>query len=318
VAVFTKLNDNDFTSILRLYDIGELVSFEGISEGVENTNYKLTTSKNTYILTIYEKRVRAEDLPFFMSLMVELNRVSFPCPEPIVDKNGVIINKINDKNFTIVSFLNGKWPKAIGNDEVIEAGKILAQLHKASRNFDLARENNMGSLFWLDTYSKVKDQAEEHFKDLKPAIEKGFELIKKWPRQLPSGVIHGDFFPDNVLFNGNKISGVIDFYMACNDSFAYEIAIVLNAWCFEKNYEFNITKAKLFLSSYNDIRPLDKAELEFLPVLCVGASLRFLSTRLYDFFNRKKDALVNVKDPREYIEKLKFHLQIKSHFEYGL
>lgn len=321
MAVFTKLSDADFTSILKDYDIGNFVSAEGIAEGVENTNYKLTTSKASYILTVYEKRVKATDLPFFMDLQKNLNEMGFPCPMPVANRKQELISRFGEKNFTIVTFLNGKWPKTIGNNEVKEAGRIMAELHKDSQKFsktDLYRNNDMNKDFWIDTYSKIKDKAEEHFKELKPLTQKAFEIVEKWPSTLPSGVIHGDLFPDNVLFHQNKVSGVIDFYMACNDQFVYDIAIVLNAWCFEKDNSFNITKANILLRSYNEVRKLTEEELQSLPTLCVGASLRFLSTRLYDYFNRKADAVVNVKDPGEYIAKLKFHLQIRSHNEYGL
>ncbi len=321
MAVFTKLSEADFKSIIASYDIGAFISSEGIAEGIENTNYKLATSEGNFIFTIYEKRVKKEDLPFFINLQKKLNQSSFPCPMPIASKNGNLINSFNDKNFTIVTFLNGKWPKSIGNNEVAEAGKVLGMLHNTSAKFnknELFRANSMSTDFWVDTYSKIKTKAESHFKDLGEIAKKGFKLVNDWPLDLPSGIIHADFFPDNVLFFDNKVSGVIDFYMACNDMFAYDLAITLNSWCFEKDHSFNITKAKLLLKSYNEIRKLSEAELEKLPILCVGACLRFLSTRLYDYFNRSGDAVVSVKDPREYMEKLKFHLQIKSHLEYGL
>lgn len=321
MAVFTKLSDADFKSIIANYDIGNFVSAAGIAEGVENTNYKLSTSKDDYIFTVYEKRVRSEDLPFFIGLQKKLNESGFSCPMPVSSKDGKLINKFQDKNFTIVSFLNGKWPKSLGNNEIAEAGKALGKLHSISSKFskdELFRQNTMSRDFWIDTYSKVKADAEENFKGLAEAANKGFERVKEWPSDLPKGIIHADFFPDNVLFHNDKVSGVIDFYMACNDTLAYDLAITLNSWCFEKDNSFNATKAKILLKEYNDIRKLSEKELELLPLLCIGASLRFLSTRLYDYFNRKKDAVVNVKDPVEYLEKLKFHLQVKSHLEYGL
>ena len=321
MAVFTKLSENDFESILKNYAIGKFAGAEGIAEGVENTNYKLQTSSGNYIFTVYEKRVKAEDLPFFMNLQKKLNEAGFPCPMPLKNNSGEIISKFGDKNFTIVTFLKGKWPKTIGNNEVEQAGRSLAEFHKTSLNFsrnELYRPNAMSKNFWVETYSKVKTQAEEHFRDLKSAAEKGFKKVESWPDKIPSGVIHADYFPDNVLFDEGKVSGVIDFYMACNDLLAYDLAIALNSWCFEKDHAFNITKAKIMLKAYNEVRKLDDSELNNLPTLCIGASLRFLSTRLYDYFNRKQDAVVSVKDPREYLEKLKFHLQIKSHNEYGL
>ncbi len=320
MAVFTKLSDSDFKAILSHYNIGDYKNSEGIAEGVENTNYKLETTKGNFILTVYEKRVKADDLPFFMNLQKKLNEIGFPCPMPIDNDEGKLISKIKDKNFTIVTFLKGKSPKTIGNDEVSEAGHILGFFHKLSSGFgrDIYRPNTMAKSFWIETYSKVKEKAESHFTDLKSATEKAFNLVNKWPDELPKGVIHADFFPDNVLYNQGKISGVIDFYMACNDLLSYDLAIALNSWCFEKDHAFNITKARLMLKAYNKTRKLSEEELENLPVLCIGASLRFLSTRLFDYFNQNQDALVKVKDPREYLEKLKFHLQVRSHTEYGL
>lgn len=321
MAVFTKLSENDFISILENYNIGSYQSHAGIAEGVENTNFKLITSSGSYILTIYEKRVRPEDLPFFTKLQQKLNGEGFPCPMPIINNSGSLVSSFANKNFTIVTFLKGKWPTSISNNEVKQAGGILAELHKISQKFsaaEISRKNSMGKTFWLETYAKAKIEAEKKFKGLQQTCEKAFDLIKNWPESLPTGIIHADFFPDNVLFDNGTVSGVIDFYMSCNDILAYDLAIALNAWCFEKDYAFNITKANIMLDAYNKVRKLTVEELKYLPILCVGASLRFLSTRLYDYFNRDENAVVSVKSPNEYIEKLKFHLQVKSYKEYGL
>ncbi len=318
MAVFTKLEKEDFEQVLSLYDIGQLSSFEGINEGIENTNYILRTTQDNYIFTVYEKRVSASDLPFFMSLMENLNESNFPCPLPVHQKTGAIIGKIFSKNYTIVSMLKGKWPRTIGNNEVFKAGEALGKLHSSSSKFSyLTRKNSMGKDFWIETYSKVKDKAENHFDGLRENIKEAFEAINNWPDNLPSGIIHGDYFPDNVLFDNDNVSGVIDFYMSCNDFYAYDLAIALNSWCFERDFSFNITKAGLMLKGYNSQRNLSENELENLNILSVGACLRFLSTRLYDYFNQVEGANVNVKNPKEYLEKLKFHLQVKGHKEYG-
>ncbi len=320
MAVFTKLERADFASVLENYDLGDLIDFSGISEGVENTNYIVETQAGKYILTIYEKRVSGSDLPFFVDLMSSLSSHDFPCPVPIANKNGKIINNIYGKNYTIVTMLKGRWSRTVGNNEVAKAGEALAKFHNTSEKFakNLFRKNSMGKIFWKETYEKVSTKTRENFRS-HGFIDKGFALVENsWAGNLPGGIIHGDYFPDNVLFDNGEVSGVIDLYMACNDYYAYDLAIALNAWCFEKDFAFNITKAKLLLEHYQQIRKLSDAELQALPVLCVGASLRFLSTRLYDYFNREEGAVVNVKDPNEYLEKLKFHLQINSYKEYGL
>lgn len=318
MAVFTKLEKENFEEVLKSYDIGEFVSFEGISEGIENTNYILRTTKDNFIFTVYEKRVSGADLPFFMELMEKLNGSNFPCPLPIHQKNGSIIGQIFGKNYTIVSMLRGKWPRTLSNNEALKAGETLGKLHSAtSKMSSLSRNNSMGRDFWKETYLKVKDKTEAHFDDLEKAANSAFEIIKNWPENLPSGIIHADYFPDNVLFENDDVSGVIDFYMSCNDFYAYDLVIALNAWCFERDHSFNVTKAGLMLKGYNSQRKLSENELESLNVLAIGACLRFLSTRLYDYFNRVEGATVNVKNPKEYIEKLKFHLQVKGHKEYG-
>ena len=326
MAVFTKLTSKDFRKILSEYSIGEFSDFKGISEGVENTNYILKVLNKSgkivnYILTIYEKRVDEKDLPFFLNLQKNLNESGFLCPKPIENNNRKIINKFNSKSYTIVSFINGGWPRKIQNYHVEEAARSLANLHLNTNKFKtiLNRKNSMDVIFWKETYEKVSKQAENKYRNLKTITEKTFkEINKAWPENIESGIIHADYFPDNVMFDKKRVSGVIDFYMSCNDLYAYDLAIAFNAWCFESDHSFNTTKAKIFLNSYNEIRKLSKEEVQALPVLCIGASMRFLSTRLYDYFNTPEDSEVKIKDPREYIEKLKFHLQVKSHTEYGI
>lgn len=319
MAVFTKLSENDFNSILELYDIGDFNSAEGIAEGVENTNYKLNTSQATYILTVYERRVKAEDLPFFMSLQKKLNDATFPCPLPIANKKGEVIGKINGKNYTIVTFLKGKWSLDVGLEEIEQGARTLANFHNHTSSMkDLSRANSLGKKFWIETYAKIKDKAEERFPVLEQVVEKGFAAIEKIPANLPKAIIHADFFPDNVLFENKKVTGVIDFYMACNDNLAYDLAIMLNSWCFEKDNSFNPAKTKKLLETYSAIRPLTPLELENLPLMCIAGSIRFMCSRLHDYFIRDESAIVNIHDPVVYIERLKFHLDVKSYKEYGL
>jgi len=321
MAVFTKVSDSEFASLLKNYNIGEFKLSKGISEGVENTNYIIETTKNKFIFTIYEDRVDVKDLPFFLGLQKHLNASGFLCPKPVANKAGDIINHFKGKCFSIVSFIQGKWPKTITNNEVKKASDALAKLHNASTLLpsDLSRGNSMNKDFWLKTYESVKEKACLEYKELELIVDHAKEIINKsWPSHLPKGIIHADYFPDNVMFNNDKVSGVIDFYMACEDIFAYDLAIALNAWCFEKDDAFNVTKAKIFLNNYNNERNLSNEELEMLPTLCIGASLRFLSTRLYDKFKDSEGATVTAKDPKEYIEKLKFHLQVSSFSDYGI
>jgi homoserine kinase type II len=321
VAVFTKLSENDFRSILTGYSIGDFVSAEGIAEGVENTNYKVTTSSNTYILTVYEKRVKSEDLPFFIGLQKKLNETGFPCPKPLSNNKNELIGKFGDKNYTIVSFVNGAWPKAIGADEITEAARALANFHnitKAISASEFSRDNSLGKKFWIETYAKIKDKAEDKYTGLKELSEKAFAKIEKIPENLPKSIIHADYFPDNVLFDGGKVSGVIDFYMACNDAMVYDLAIMINSWCFEKDGSFNVSKSSKLIHTYNSVRPLTQEEIASLPLLCVAGCVRFMCSRLHDYFIRDENAVVNIHDPAEYIEKLRFNLQVKSYKEYGL
>ena len=312
MAVFTNFSDDDFRIILANYDIGKFVEAKGIAEGIENTNYKLITSKNKFIFTIYEKRVNPQDLPFYMNLQKILNEMGFCCPQPISNAEGSFISKYKNKFFTIVSFLDGAWPKEITNNNIVEASRILAKLHLTTKNISentLFRKNSLSKDYWVETYNKVKIQAEEKFVGLEILAKKGFEAVSKLPNNLPNGIIHGDFFPDNVLFSNDNVSGVIDFYMACNDDFIYDLAIALNAWCSDENKNYCQNKAKIFIEKYIEIRSLSEAELSSLKYYLVASSLRFMSSRLYDFFNIPEGAIVSQKDPKEYINKLDFHLK---------
>jgi homoserine kinase type II len=324
MAVYTKFEDADFIAILNQFDIGNFVAAKGIAEGVENTNYLLTTTKNKFILTVYEERVNESDLPFFVELMQKLSLQNVPCPEPIFAKNGGAILKHNGKILTIVSFLNGKSPTLIKNNHVEQIGKYLAKIHNASTQVVLTRNNALSLDFWQSSIAKLDEKADANFAGITAKIQNAFAKIQNnWPIDLPSGVIHADLFPDNVFFEEDKsgaesLSAILDFYMACNDIFAYDIAITLNAWCFESDYSFNITKASRLLNAYNAERNLTEAEKQALPLLCAGAALRFLLTRLHAYLNQVEGALVKVKNPFEYLKKMEFHAQVKSYTEYGL
>jgi homoserine kinase type II len=332
MAVYTKFEDADFITILSQFDIGNFVAAIGIAEGVENTNYLVTTTQNKYILTVYEERMNEAELPFFVELMQKLSLQNIPCPEPIFSKQNQAILKYNGKFLTIVSFLQGKSPSLIKNNHVELIGQYLAKIHNASGQVNLKRENSLSLDFWQKSITLLDQKADANFTSITAKIKSAFANIQNnWPKNLPAGIIHADLFPDNVFFDEGKnqnlntsesppevLSAILDFYMACNDIFAYDIAITLNAWCFESDYSFNITKASRLLNAYNNVRQLTEAEKQALPLLCSGAALRFLLTRLHAYLNQVEGALVKVKNPVEYLKRMEFHSQIKSYTEYGL
>ena len=317
MAVYTKLQHEEVKQFLEQYNINDLKSYQGIIEGVENTNYLIKTSQQDYILTIYEKRVDENDLPFFIKLLSNLSQNKFPCPKPIANKDNQKINKIKNKNAALVTFLNGKSKTKVTSEDCFEIGKITAQLHEITKKFDIKRKNNLSIESWEAILEKTIQQKINLEKSI---IEKtknylGF-LKEKWPKDLPTGIIHADLFTDNIFFTNNKVSGIIDFYFACNDFFAYEIAICLNSICFDNNSTFNMTKAKNLIDGYSSIRKLSDDEKKYLPILSMGAAMRFFLTRLYDFYHTDNKADVKIKDPFEYFKKLEFHSTIKSFNEY--
>ncbi len=319
MAVFTRISENDIISLLNGYDIGTLQKAEGIAEGVENTNYRLDTTSGRYILTIYEKRVNPADLPFFMELQARLQKGGFPCPAPVTAKNSNIINKIGDKHYTIVSFLSGKWNRNTTTTRVEKAAATLAAMHNITAGFDnLSRENSLGRDFWISAYGKVKGQAEEKYSGLKELAEAGFSLTANMPADLPKGIIHADYFPDNVLFDKEEVSGVIDFYMACHESYAYDIGIMINAWCFESDRSFNKEKCAALISAYNKVRKITPEEAKNMRLMCIAGSLRFLASRAHDLFLHDGNALVTPHDPYDYVCRLKFHLEHGGIDAYGL
>lgn len=319
MAVYTEVSDDLLQTFVHSYGLGELLSYKGIAEGVENTNYFVQTEKGPFILTLYEKRVRSEDLPFFLGLMEHLAARGLSCPTPVRDKEGRILRTLADRPAVLIEFLEGLWVRRPQKKHCYELGKSLASFHKLGADFELKRENSLSVSSWDPLYRSFSDRADEIAENLHQIIEAELnQLNLAWPEQLPQGIIHADLFPDNVFFLGDKISGLIDFYFACNDILAYDIAICLNAWCFEQDNSFNISKARALLQGYQTIRELDDDELENLPLLARGAALRFLLTRSYDWLNVQADALVKPKDPKEYLRKLNFHKTVKSVREYGL
>ena len=319
MAVYTEVADEELEAFLTAYDIGELRSYKGIAEGVENSNFLLHTTKDTYLLTLYEKRVAARDLPFFLGLMNHLADKGIACPVPLRNRNGEMLGRLADRPAALITFLEGVSVKRPQPKHCAELGRALAQFHLGGQDFELTRANALSVSGWRHLFAECHARADEVAAGLSAEIEAELSHLEaNWPKALPQGVIHADMFPDNVFFIGDRLSGVIDFYFACNDALAYDLAICLNAWCFEHDASFNITKARALLQAYNEVRPLEASELAALPLLARGSALRFLLTRLYDWLNQQPGALVSPKNPIEYLRRLRFHRGISSPAGYGL
>ncbi len=319
MAVYTEVGDAELESFLAEYDIGQAESFKGIAEGVENSNYLLTTNRAQFIVTLYEKRVDPKDLPFFLGLMDHLAERGINCPKPIHGRDGKALRALAGKPAAITSFLHGLWPRRIALKHCAPVGEALAKFHLAGQDFAPKRPNALSVAGWRPLFEASRIHADGVAEGL--ARELGDELAfleTHWPEDLPAGVIHADLFNDNVFFLHDELSGLIDFYFACNDALAYDVAICLNAWCFEPDRSFNATKARALLQAYEKVRPLGAPERAALPLLARGAALRFLLTRLYDWTHTPADALVKRKDPLEYLAYLRFHRATMSLADYGL
>tara|TARA_Y100000590_G_scaffold68746_1_gene74941 strand:+ start:309 stop:1277 length:969 start_codon:yes stop_codon:yes gene_type:complete len=320
MAVYTKLSKIELKEFFLKYNLGELLNYSEIKEGIENTNYLIKTEKGKFILTLYEKRVDEKDLPFFISLMRNLFDKDFPSPEPIINKNGSYISEIANKKAAVVSFLDGQAKKILNPNECYEVGIKTAKLHLITKNLTGERKNKLSINSWRKIYEKVKNDCSKIHHNLPKIIEKNLDEIEKnWPKNIPSGIIHADLFPDNIFFKNNKVSGIIDFYFSCNDYYAFEIAICLNALCFEgknENLSFNVTKAKKFIDGYSSVRKVSEDEKSSLKVLCQGAAIRFLLTRVFDYLNLTEGAIVKIKDPVEYLKRLEFHDGVKNYQDY--
>lgn len=318
MAVYTEVSDDDLAAFVAGYGIGQLLSYKGIAEGVENTNYIVHTTRGSFILTIYEKRVAAQDLPFFMALMRHLAQRGVPCPVPLVDASGQALGTLSGRTAALVTFLEGLWVRRPKPEHCAHVGEALARLHLAGEGFPMTRANALGLQGWRDIFVRFSESADEIATGLSSVIAEELEQLRAmWPQSLPSGVIHADLFPDNVFFIGPELSGLIDFYFACNDALAYDLAICLNAWCFEADHSFNITKGRALIQGYDRVRPLERAEREALPLLARGAALRFLLTRSYDWLNTPADAQVTPHDPIDFLRRLRFHQSVHSIREYG-
>ncbi|MEZ5775211.1 MAG: homoserine kinase [Hyphomicrobiaceae bacterium] len=319
MAVYTEVQPEALAHFLDSYGLGELVSVKGIAEGVENSNYLVQTARGSYILTLYEKRVRRDDLPFFLGLMEHLAGRGITCPTPLRDLEGRMLRELAGRPAAIVSFLEGISVKRPSVAHCAGLGEALAGLHQAGEGFKLTRENALSLAGWREIATRLGEDADKVSAGLGALIETELdELERRWPAGLPVGVIHADLFPNNVFFRGDRLSGLIDFYFACNDMFAYDIAVCLNAWCFEADHAFNVTKARAMLEAYRRGRGLSPEEIAALPILARGAALRFLLTRAHDWLHTAPTALVNRLDPQEYVRKLRFHREVRSAGEYGI
>ena len=308
MAVYTIIDKKLLYSFLNNYDLGELLDFEGIKEGVENSNYKITTSQGIYILTIFEKRVEEKELPFFVELKKHFVQKKFMCPKPISDKEGNYINYIKNKPCLVNSFLQGKKADLVTINHCQQLGKQLAKMHMDAYDFKFSRQNTLGQKHWKKLFENFKYNKNTKYSNLFDDINLELNFLdEKWSRNLPIGIIHGDVFQDNVFFIDDVFSGIIDFYFSCNDYYAYELAICLNAWCFNNDYIIDTNKSAAILNTYQEIRKLSEAEISALPILLRGATMRILLTRLNDQIYHPVNAFVEPKDPIEYFHILKFH-----------
>jgi homoserine kinase type II len=319
MAVYTDITEVELGTFLKNYSIGELLSYKGIAEGVENSNFLLHAGSGSFILTLYEKRVERADLPFFLGLMQHLAAGGIDCPVPVRRKDGTMVGELAGRPAALVTFLEGMWMRRPTVEHCRQVGAALAALHLAGRDFALTRKNALSLAGWRPLWNQSRARADEVEPGLAAEVEADLGRLEAgWPSDLPAGVIHADLFPDNVFFLGEKLSGLIDFYFACTDLLAYDVAVCLNAWCFERDNSFNLTKGAALLDGYVGVRPLREAEASALPILAHGAALRFMLTRLYDWLNVPNGSFVNKKDPLEYVRRMRFHRAIRSAAEYGL
>jgi len=319
MAVYTKINKKDLLIINKKFVDKKFISFKGIRQGIENTNYLLKSKNEKFILTIFEKRVLKKELPFFMKLMDQLSNSKIYCPKPLKNKNGDYLFKLKNKSACIVTFLKGKDKKILNLKNCYDIGKIVAEMHSSTKKIKLYRKNSMGIKNLNPLFNSIKFKSKK-FINIEKFLKINFiDIKKKWPKKLPNGIIHGDLFIDNIFFNNNKVSGIIDFYFAANDYFMYEIAICVNALCFDKSknqFILNKKKVKNFIRGYESIKKISNKEKKSLNILCRGAAMRYFLTRLYDYTNTPKTALIKIKDPREYYQKLITHNNLSNYKAY--
>jgi homoserine kinase type II len=318
MAVYTDIDDAALEALLTEYDLGPPLAFKGIAEGVQNSNFLLETPKGRYILTVFERLVKAEDLPFFMGMMAHLAEKGFPAALPVPGKDGKPIRTVQGKPAVIATFLQGMSPRRPDIDQCRQLGAGLARFHRALDDFRMRRPNDLSLASWPKLWEGREAAAEALNAGLAAQINSDLEVLKaNWPKTLPGGAIHADLFPDNTFFLDGKLSGVIDFYFACTDFLAYDIAVCLNAWAFERRGEYNLTKGRALIAGYESVRRLEPRERAAIPILSRGAAMRFFLTRLVDLASTPKDALVKPHNPMDYAERLGFHRQARGPEDYG-
>ncbi len=321
MAVYTRINQNDLNLIEKNFKIGKIYSFSGIKKGIENTNYLIKTNKEKIILTIFEKRVQKKDLPFFMNLMFGLSRHKIKCPEPIKNKKGKYLFKIKNKTACLVSFLEGKDKNQLTSKDCFQVGKNAALLHLAAKKLRLYRKNSLSVNSWGPLLNRIDKRINKLSSNLINIMKNDlFDIKKKWPKSMPNGIIHCDLFIDNIFFYKKKYYGFIDFYFSANDFLAYELATCVNALCFKKRNKIFVLdhgKSAQLLRGYQSIRKLNAKEKNNFNTLCRGSALRYLLTRSYDYLNTPKKALIKIKDPKEYLDKLNFHRKLNSFKDYN-
>lgn len=319
MAVYTDITEAELTAFIAQYDVGDLLSYKGIAEGVENTNFLVHCEKANFILTLYEKRVNPDDLPFFLNLMEHLAQSGINCPLPVVRKDGKVLGQLAGRPAAMITFLEGVWMREPTIEHCRALGTTLAKMHEAGKGFNMQRKNSLTVGDWRPLWNKCVEAHPNMEDALRVAVEAALNNFEaNWPEKLERGIIHADLFPDNVFFLGGELSGIIDFYFACSDALAYDIAVCINAWCFEADHSFNAAKGAALLEAYNASRKLSDEERQAMPMLCEGAALRFMLTRLYDWVTTPEGSLVVKKDPEEYITKMRFHAQVSDISTYGL
>lgn len=318
MAVYTDITEDELRAFIGQYTIGDVLSYKGIAEGVENSNFLLQTTQGQFILTLYEKRVNVGDLPFFLGLMDHLSRNGINCPLPVTMRDGGQLGELAGRPAAIISFLEGMWPRRAEAHHCEAVGRALAQMHQATASFTMNRTNSLGPTDWRPLWNNCLHGDEPVDAGWQKDIEATLAITDRhWPTGLPAGVIHADMFPDNVFFLDGELSGIIDYYFACTDFLAYDLAICLNAWCFERDHAYNLTKGAAMIRGYQSVRPLQTDELDALPILARGAAVRFLLTRLFDWVNTPEGSMVVKKDPTEYVRKMQFHAQTSNASDYG-
>lgn len=319
MAVYTHIDEARLKELLTKYDIGELVSYKGIAEGVENTNYFVETDRARFVLTIFEKRVAPEDLPFYIDFMRHLKKKGVPCPDILLTRDNRTISVIENKPAVIATFLDGEWPKQVLQHHCLTLGTTVGHMHKAVKDFTMKRRNTLSLPAWRALISACQDKADTVEKGLYASLKAEIDFLEKaWPKYLPRGAVHADLFVDNVFFNGERLSGVIDFYFACTEYFSYDLMLTVNSWCFDRLGTFDKDKTAAILGQYNKVRPFTKSELRALPIFGRGAAMRIIATRLYDWLNPVPGAVVKAKDPMEHVRILRFHQSVTSAADYGL